>query len=399
MKIKVGVIFGGDSVEHEVSIITAVQAMEYMDTTKYEIIPIYIDKNRNWYTGNALLNMETFQDLSKVSFKTTHVCLTKKENDFILVNLQSTFKKVVSTIDVAFPIVHGKGVEDGSLMGYLDTLGIPYVGCDIIGASLGQDKVLQKQVLKACNVSVPNFIWFYENEYFENSFEILKQIQTLGYPVIVKPARLGSSVGIQVVKSEETIKQAIEEAILYDEKIIVEEVIPNLMEVDIAVLGNHESMEVSEIGEMLTNHDFLTFEDKYIGEGKKKAPSKSSKTDSNSGFRIPANLEKKVEEEIIATAKQAFLALNLKGVTRFDFLIDQKSQKVYVNEPNTIPGCLAFFFFTPKNITYTDLLDRLITLTIKDYKNSQKKISSFESNVLSTFQGSKGAKNKLKKES
>lgn len=397
MKIKVGVIFGGDSVEHEVSIITAVQAMEYINSDKYEVIPIYIAKNRICYTGSCLTNMETYKDLNQISSLATEVCLTRKGNEFVLINLKSKFKRIINTIDVAFPIVHGKGVEDGSLAGFLDTLGIPYVGCDMLGASIGQDKVIQKQILQAEEIPVTDYIWFYESEYISSSSTILEKIDSLSYPVIVKPARLGSSIGISYVKSREEIENAIDTAISYDDKIIVESVVPNLLELDCAVVGNHESIEVSAIGEMLTSNDILTFEDKYLADGSKKTCNKVSNDTSALGFQIPAKIDKEIEEQIIKYSKESFRALNLKGITRFDFLVNKKSKEVFVNEPNTIPGCLAFFFFTPKDICYTDLLDRVITLAIKDYKNSEKKISSFESNVLATFQGGKGSKAKLAK--
>ena len=394
--IKVGVIFGGESVEHEVSIITAVQAMNYMDRTKYDVVPIYIAKDRNWYTGDALLDMNTYKNLNFIPDVAKEITLTKKGDCFILQKKNGLFKGSIDTIDVAFPIVHGKGVEDGSLAGYLDSLGIPYVGPSMLGASLGQDKEKKKQVMAACGIPVAPFTWFYDNDYHENEEKVLKDIKELGYPVIVKPARLGSSVGISVAKSEKEIAEAIEEAIKYDEKICVEAMIPNLLEVDCAVLGNYKEMECSLIGEMLTDNDFLTFEDKYLGKGGKgKTGAKSSGKISNSGFKIPATLDKEVEEDIYKYAKEAFRALNLSGVTRFDFLVDKKAKKVYVNEPNTIPGCLAFFFYTPKGKKYDKLLDEMITTAIKEYKDSKKKVTSFESNVLSTFDGSKGAKGKL----
>lgn len=393
--IKVGVIFGGETVEHEISIITAVQAMSFIDQKKYEIVPIYISKNRNWYTGEALKDMASYKNLEEIPNIAKEVTLTKKDDKFILQKKRGIFKGIANTIDVAFPIVHGKGVEDGSLSGYLDTLGIPYVGPSMLGASLGQDKVVQKQVMASSGVPVTEYTWFYDHEYRDNEETILKEIKKLGYPVIVKPARLGSSVGIEVAKNEEELKEAIEEAIKYDEKIIVEEMVKNLLEVDCAVLGNSEEMECSLIGEMLTDNDFLTFEDKYIGEkGGKKGGAKGNNGGkiATSGFKIPAELDKDLEEEIYKISKKAFRCLNLKGVTRFDFLIDKKSKKIYVNEPNTIPGCLAFFFYTPKGKKYPQLLDELIKGAIKEYKDSRKKVTSFDSNVLSTYNGSKGSK-------
>ncbi len=392
MKIKVGILFGGCSVEHEVSIITAVQAMEYFDKEKYEVIPIYIDKNRRWFTGENLLKMDSFKDLETIENRAIEVHLVRQDKDFVLIKAKGLLHKQVGMIDVAFPIVHGKGVEDGSLAGYLDTLGLPYVGPDMLGASLGQDKVVQKQVLSADGIPVTQFVWFYENDYLTGKNAILKDIKKLGYPVIVKPARLGSSIGISFVKEEHLIEEAIESALLYDEKVLVEEVVPNLVEVDCAVVGNYESMETSLIGEMNTTNVFLTFDDKYLSEGGKK----SCKSESTTGFKIPAVLDKEVEEKIYDYSKKAFRSLNLKGITRFDFLVNQESKEVYVNEPNTIPGCLAFFFFTKKGKTYTQLLDECVSMTIKDYKNTVKKVTSFESNVLSTYNGSKGEKGKLK---
>ena len=398
--IKVGVIFGGESVEHEVSIITAVQAMNYMDTEKYQAVPIYIGKDRNWYTGDALRDMATYKNLEYIKDIVPEVVLTHKNDAFVLQKKKGLFKSVVDTIDVAFPIVHGKGVEDGSLAGYLETIGIPFVGPNVLGAALGQDKVVQKQVMAASNVPVVEYTWFYDHEYVNDEEAVLKDIKKLGYPVIVKPARLGSSVGINVVKKETDIKDAIAEAIKYDEKIVVEKMVENLLEVDCAVLGNSSDMECSLIGEMITDNDFLTFEDKYLGNGGKgkNGGAKSGGKIVNSGFKIPAKLDKQIEEDIYKYSKAAFRCLNLSGVTRFDFLVDTKKKQVYVNEPNTIPGCLAFFFFTPKGKKYSKLLDEMIAKAIKEYKNNKKKVTSFESNVLSTFDGSKGAKGKMQAE-
>ena len=402
MKIKVGVFFGGSSVEHDISIITAVQAMEHIDQNKYEVVPVYITKDRVFYTGHILKEMETYRDFKSVKKYLKKVTLVKKDDEFALVTYDSLFKRTIATIDIAFPIVHGKGVEDGSIAGYFDSIGIPYVGPKVLGAALGQDKVVQKQVLKAEGVNIVDYIWFYDDEYLSDEAEIFKKVKKLGYPVIVKPAKLGSSIGISFVSDENSLAEAIEDAISYDEKVIVEKVVENLLEVDCAVYGNHSFMETSLIGEMLTSNKFLTFEDKYIGEGAKKGTSKklgaskSSNTVETAGFKIPAKLDKEIETKIYEQSKKAFRALELSGVTRFDFLVNKKTKEVYVNEPNTIPGCLAFFFYTPKDISYEKLLDDLITLTIKSYKESLKKVSTFDSNVLSTFEGgAKGAKGKL----
>ena len=393
MKIKVGVIYGGDSVEHEVSIITAVQAMNFMNKDKYDIVPIYISKDRVWYTGKMLMDMDVYKDFDNLKRYAKKVTLIKKDNEFVLQNTTGLFRKTIDTIDIAFPMVHGKGVEDGSLAGYLDLIGIPYVGSDILGSALGQDKVLQKQVLEASKVKVPKYAWFYDAEYLNDEEAIKKEVKKLGYPVIVKPAKLGSSVGITIAKDEESLDKAIREAIKYDNKVLIEEVIQNLMEVNCSVFGNYEYQETSVLVQMLTKNAFLTFEDKYINGGKgKKGPVKTPGKMSNSDMIIPAKVDKKLEEKIKEVSVETFKALNLSGVVRIDLLVDTKTNEVYVNEPNTIPGSLAFYMWTAIGTEYPKLLDDMITLAIKDYKNNSKKISSFESNILSTYNGSKGLK-------
>ena len=218
--IKVGVIFGGESVEHEVSIISALQAMEHMNQEKYDIIPIYIAKDRTWYTGKMLMDIDVFRnfnDLKKYAFKCT---LINKEGKFYLQKTTGVFRKIITELDVAFPIVHGNNVEDGTLAGLLESIGIPYVGSGVLGSALGQDKVVMKQVFESMNLPIVNYTWFYDTDYAETADDIKHKIFEIGYPVIVKPAKLGSSVGITYVREEKDIDSAIEEAIQYDNKII-----------------------------------------------------------------------------------------------------------------------------------------------------------------------------------
>lgn len=396
MKIKLGVIFGGCTVEHEVSIITAVQAMNHIDQEKYDIIPIYISKDRIWYTGKMLMDIDVYRNFDTLKRYASKVMLVKKEEGFFLQKTSGFFRKDVAELDVVFPIVHGKGVEDGSLAGLLDSVGIPYVGPNVLGAALGQDKVVQKQVMASCGINMPKYTWFYDTDYLSDTKEILKNIKKLKYPVIVKPANLGSSIGISVAKSEVEADNAIMEAIKYDNKIVVEEMIPNLMEVNCSVLGNYEYQETSAIDEMLTSHDFLTYNDKYIsgGKGKLKGGAKNTGAGkmSASDRIIPARISKEVEKAVRQMAKDTYKALNLSGIARIDFLINKETSEVYVNEPNTIPGSLAFYLWSYVGKEYKTLLDDAITLCIKNYKNNAKKVSSFESNILSNFSGSKGVK-------
>lgn len=390
MKIKVGVIFGGETVEHEVSVITAVQAMEHINRDKYDVVPIYISKDRIWYTSPMLTDIEVYKDFKDLKRYAKQVVLTKIDDKFYLQKTKGLFKTNVTDIDIAFPIVHGNNVEDGTLQGYLDSVGIPYVGSKVLGSALGQDKVVMKQVFKNMGLPIVDYTWFFDSEYADDCEKIFDNVKKLGYPVIVKPATLGSSVGITYVKEEKELANAIEEAMKYDVKVVVEKAVKNLVEVNCSVLGNYSYQETSVIEEVTSDEEFLTYADKYIGgsKGKLKGPSKGMASASRI---IPARISKELETNIKETSKAAFKALNLGGVCRIDYLIDKKTNKYYINEPNTIPGSLSFYLWEKTGKKYEDLLDEMITLCIKDYKNRSKKIYSFESNILSNY-GIKGLK-------
>lgn len=395
--IKIGVIFGGESVEHEVSIISAVQAMYKMDNQKYEIIPIYISKDGQWYTGEILKEMETYKDMALLKRYTKNVILTKKDNIFTLQNKKG-FKSTVKEIDIVFPIVHGTNVEDGALQGYLKTLGIPFVGSDVTPSAVAQDKVFQRIIWEKEGLPVPKHVWFYDTDYITDKEVIVEKVEKLKYPLIIKPATLGSSVGIGTAKNTEELKEKIEEAIRYDKKIIVEEIVPNLIEVNISILGNTTSTTLSELERVLTENELLTYEDKYLGGSKKMGVKGSggSKGMVSADRVIPADISDKLKDEIRNYAKSAFKILGLSGVARIDFLIDSKKNKVYINEANACPGSLAFYLWNPIGKKYPELLDDMINIAIKDYKSRISKVHSFDTNILQNFNGLKGSKGKLK---
>ena len=390
MKIKVGVIFGGETVEHEVSIISALQAIKNLDESKYEIIPIYISKDRTWYTGHILLDIETFKDFNNVKKYAKKVTLYKKENSYLLQCTAGLFRKDITDIDVILPVVHGNNVEDGTLAGYLDTVGVPYVGSHVLGAALGQDKVAMKQIMASNDIPVVDYTWFFDNEYTEDKDKILKNIKKVGYPVVVKPATLGSSVGITYVKSEKDIEEALETAISYDTKVVVEKAVENLVEVNDSVLGSYEYQKVSPIEEVMGEDEILSYADKYLGNAKKTGS--ASKGMASTSRIIPARISDKLTNEIQECSKKVFRIMNFSGVCRIDYLIDSKTQKFYVNEPNTIPGSLSFYLWKEAGMKYSDLLDEMIQIAIKEYKHKSKKVRSFDSNILEGFNGSKGCK-------
>ena len=407
MKIKVGVIYGGESVEHEVSVISAMQAMNKLDQEKYEIIPIYITKDREWYTGEMLKDIEVYQDLSLIKKYGKNVVLYCNNGSFVL--QKKTFpKSVVAEVDIILPIVHGTNVEDGGLQGYLQTIGVPFVGSDVYASVVGQDKVFMKDIWKNAKLPMTDYVWFYDVDYKQDSDAVIEKVEKLAYPVIVKPATTGSSVGIAVCSKREELVEAIDDAIQYDKKILVEEVVENLKEVNIAVMGNYEHQKVSEIEEVLSGNKFLTYADKYIGDGKgklkgAKVPMKgTSKGMASANRKLPAELPDKVRKEVEEVAVEAFKTLGSSGNSRIDFLVDEKKNKVYINEINSIPGSLAFYLWEAKGIDFSTVLDEMINIGVKDYKKRVSKTHSFETNILQGFaahggvKGLKGMKGKLR---
>ena len=390
MKVKLGVMFGGETVEHEVSIISALQAIQNLNKDKYDVIPIYIGKNKVLYTGDSLLEIDTYKNFESNRKSVKEVSLIKRDGKYYLQNTIGFIRKDITDVDIVLPVVHGNNVEDGTLAGFLDTIGIPYVGPHVLGAALGQDKVVMKQVMASGGIPIVDYIWFFDNEYLDDKKEILKKVKNLCYPVVVKPATLGSSVGITFVKSEKDIEKAIDEAISYDNKIVVEKAVNNLVEVNASVLGNYENQKVSPLEEVMGLDEILSYSDKYLSNAKTKGS--GSKGMASTSRIIPARISKELTKNIQETSKEVFKLLNLSGVCRIDYLIDKKTEKYYVNEPNTIPGSLSFYLWKEAGLEYKDLLDEVINIAIKEYKNKSKKTMSFETNILAGFSGSKGTK-------
>lgn len=407
MKIKVGVIYGGETVEHEVSIISAVQAMNKLDQEKYEVIPIYITKDREWYTGEMLKDIEMYEDLNLIKKYGKNVILYYNKGAYVLQNKKFP-RNIVTDIDIAFPVMHGTNGEDGVIQGYLQAIGIPFVGSDVYASVVGQDKVYMKNIFEDAKLPMTKYTWFYDCDYKNDKEQVLEDINKLKYPVIVKPATTGSSVGIKVAEDDEELFDAIDNAIQYDNKILVEEVVQNLKEVNISVVGNYEHQKLSEIEEVISADKFLTFDEKYIGGGKGKlkggvkVPAKTaSKGMASANRKLPADITKKLREEVEKIAIKAFKSLGSAGVCRIDFLIDEKAKKVYINEINSIPGSLAFYLWEAKDVKFTELLDDLINIGVKDYKKRISKTHSFESNILkgvtsNGLKGMKGVKGKLR---
>ena len=408
--IKVGVFFGGKSVEHEISVISMIEATLRLDENKYEIVPIYISKKGVMYTGDDLLDLEMYRDMDvllKRCYKVAVVNDGKKVN-VVRVPAPIIGKRVLNTIDVAFPIVHGTNVEDGTIAGFLNLLDIPVVGPDVLASSVGMDKIIFKKVLKESGMPVVDYVSFYSAEYIKDEEKFLNEInEKLKYPLIVKPANLGSSVGIKKVKNQTELEEAVNFAMEFSDRILVENCVQKMKEINCAVLGDITETIATECEEPLLSGDILSYTDKYVGDrnskgGKlgKMGPRKSGKFgarkggvggthNSTEGKNLPANIPDKTRDEIQNLAKETFKLLGCTGIARVDFLIDEEIDKVYVNEINTIPGALSWYLFEASNKKFEDVLDEAINVAIKKYSAREKLTFSYDQNILALTGGIK----------
>lgn len=391
MKIRLAVIFGGKSVEHEISVISALQACEYIDREKYEVIPLYMTKSGEFYTGEQIGNIERYKDIPQLLRESVRVLLLNEDGRVNMVRypMKKFGNNVLGSIDVAFPIVHGTNVEDGTLQGYLQTLGLPYVGCDVLSSAVGMNKYVMKTVFKDNDIPVLDCAC-YNLVDFADVEKLLDRIEAkFSYPVIVKPINLGSSVGISKASDREGLEEALGLAFTFASKVLVEPAIRQLKEINCAVLGDELEAEASECEEPLNAEEILTYEDKYIGGGKS-----GSKGMASLSRAIPARISQERREEIRQMAVQAFKCLGCNGVARIDFMIDMETDRVYLNEINTIPGSLSFYLWEPLGLKYPQLLERMIQLALKRHRESEKLTFSFDTNVLAGVKlgGAKGSK-------
>ena len=404
MKIKVGVLFGGKTVEHEISVISAIQAMGYLDTNKYDVIPIYITKNNEFYVGEDVGKIESYTDINSLIKNSQRVVMVWDENKVKLIKYPQKMlsKSYVDYIDIAFPVVHGTNVEDGTLQGYLQMMNIPYVGCDVLSSAVGMDKYVMKTVLKDNGIPVLDCKCYTANQYDENEDALIEEIEsTIGYPVIVKPVNLGSSIGISKAENRTELYDSLETAFQYATKVLIETAVQNLKEINCSVLGDYESAEASECEEPVSSDKILTFAEKYIGDGSAKGAKGGVKSSGGSkGMatlkrKIPADITPEQRDTIRELAVKAFKCLGCGGVSRIDFMMDTKTGNIWLNEINTIPGSLSFYLWEPVGVKYTELLDRMISLALKRERENENITYTFDSNVLQGVKlggGTKGAK-------
>lgn len=359
-KIRVAILFGGKSAEHEVSLQSAKSIIDAIDKEKYEVIRIGIDKEGRW-----LLNDQSTYLLNSDNPKRISLNKTNKEISVLPGNkekqLVSSTQETIGKVDVIFPVLHGSLGEDGAMQGFLKLLDVAFVGADVLGSAVGMDKDIMKRLLRDSGISIGKFITLRKGE--SVSFETAKK--QLGLPLFIKPANQGSSVGVHKVRDEKGFRHAVDDAFLYDTKILLEEYIEG-REIECSVLGN-ENPQASVPGEIIPHHEFYSYEAKYIDED-------------GAGLQIPAELPNDVVEEIQQQAVKTFLTLNCEGMARVDFFVT-KEHKLYVNEINTIPGFTKISMY-PKlweasGLPYTELIDRLITLAIQRHNRTKELKRSF----------------------
>ena len=360
MKTKVAMMFGGKTVEHEVSVISGIQAFKAMDTDKYEVIPVYMTKENDMYIGTDIGKIESYRDIPALLKRSQRVIMVNEGGRVQLVPYPAKMFGVQKpvAIDIAFPVVHGTNVEDGALQGYLKTVGIPFVGPDVTSSAISMDKFITKAVLKEAGVPVLDATVYTMADYADPE-KIADDIEkTFGYPVIIKPVNLGSSVGIGVAKSRDELIDAIDDAFRYASRVMAEHAISKLREINCSVLGDENEASASECEEPLTSGEILSYEDKYVNGGGKKGGAKGGSGSKGAGM---ANLSRKIPAELSP---------------------EKQEDRLYFNEINPIPGSLSFYLWEPVGVPYKELLDCMIQLALKRARVEDSLTFTFDTNIL-----------------
>lgn len=392
-KTRIAVLFGGRAPEHEISIITGIQVMNALNKNKYEVLPIYISKGGRWIIGDqSFLNPDTFKNLDDVvaknksvfmSFDPTNKGLISESKGFVLRKSLITEK-----VDVVFPAFHGRYGEDGSIQGLFEMAGIPYVGCDVQVSAIGMDKVVSKRVAESIGIPVLGDVWVQNSFWKTNKKQVLEDVKRkLGFPVFVKPARLGSSIGIKKAHDFKELEDALNVAFFYDTKVMVEKSLENAKEVNISIMGNNP-YEISVCETPVSSGEVLSFDDKYIRKGQ------ASKGMASAKRIVPAPIKKQTRERIEDYVKRFFAEIGGQGLARVDFLVSKGEKQIYFNEINTLPGSVAFYLWKEVGVGFDILVDKMVQLGLERFNQKNKLVTTFKSNILAGFGGGvKGVKN------
>lgn len=386
------IAFGGVSPEHEVSVLTAMQVFSVLEDSLYELHPLYITKSGRWLTGSALKDLETYQDLSKIDDVAIPCTFAKDEIGTPVLyqtGKQGLFKKASSwpiySVVCAF---HGSDGENGAFQGVCEQFNIPYTGSGILASSVGMNKVKAKQLCEANDIPVTNSMDFREKDWVDHYDTIIKEASILGYPLIVKPCSLGSSIGVKRVEDEQELTEAVETAFRYDSHVLIEEAIAPLTEINCSVIGTAEECRPSVCERPLGNTETLTFEDKYQND------ERASKGMASADRVIPADISEELTTAIQDLSIHIFKTFDASGVARIDYLLNQETGKIYFNEINTIPGSFSFYLWEKSEMSFKQLVHELIDQSLENHRRKNGRIQTYETNLLSekAAKGIKGLK-------
>jgi D-alanine-D-alanine ligase len=387
----VAVIFGSRSVEHDVSVVTAQQVMQALKPEKYEIVPVYITREGCWITGPGLRDLGTFQadnvaDL--MGMKDAVISPSTQHRGIIISPVSGWFKRSqLQRVDVVFPVLHGTHGEDGTLQGLLELADLPYVGAGVMASAVVRDKIMLKTVLAQVGIPTVDHLAFSRQEWVKDSKAILARIETeLGYPVFVKPASLGSSIGVARANNAEEATNYINVAANFDRRILIERAVDDAIEINCALMGNVD-LRASVLEQPVTWQEFLTYEEKYMrSEGA--AGMKGAER------RVPAPISDELTQRIRQTAIAAFKAVDGRGTARVDFLVREEAGEIYLNEINTIPGSLAFYLWQEEGMSPSDVVDELIRLALEAHQEKRKTVYNYKTGLLAhaAARGLKGVK-------
>ena len=393
-KKQLGVIFGSRSCEREVSIISAIQLMRHADTEKYDVIPVYIDEHGGWYTGEKLKDIHSYQPFQPNQAGIVRVYLDMTSGSGALLTTErgkGLFSReeirAVARIDVFVVVMHGMNGEDGTLQGMLELANVPYTSSGVGASALGMDKILMKQFFRGADLPVLPSVWYTMTEFQADPGRILKETEeVLGYPVYVKPAKLGSSIGVSRAENGEELREALELAFEYDRRVLVEKGLTKPVELNCSVLGYDGEMTASPIEMPISGEDFLDFKEKYLSAGGSKGMASLHRV-------LPAPIEDDLRIRIQEMSKSIFRMMDCKGVVRIDYMFDRDSGGLYITEINVIPGSLAFYLWENAGMPYRELIDRMVELAEKAHLDKNQANYAYTSDILKgAVFGTKGAK-------
>lgn len=398
MKQRLAVFFGGKACEHDISIVTGQQLIENVDKARYDVIPVYIARDGIWYSGESLLNMDfmrKFDAQAKGVFPVSLSALPNGRGLIVESEKSGIFAKKSEPIafDVAILAMHGLNGEDGSIQGLLELAEIPYSSPGVLGSAAGMDKILMKTTFKGAGIPVLPGLCVLRDEWEAGPDEVIGKIEAeLDYPLMIKPANLGSSIGITKADDRDGLYEAVEIAIRYDRRILIEKAVKDLAEYNCSAMGFGSDVRVSLCEQPLSWESFLSFEDKYMRD----SSGKNSGMDSM-GRLLPAPISDELTAQIQGYTKQIFMLFDCKGVVRIDYIYDKVDEKLYVNEINTIPGSFAFYLWEPLGISFSQMIDQMVFYAQQADKEKKRNVFAYSSEVLSKAQiGAKGAKSKTK---